>query len=57
MICPRIYRLLSQLLLPDEEQGEPSDQAERLILINKLTKCWSDCAGIVVVEHQLMVGP
>lgn len=37
------------------ESEEPSagerDSAERLVLINKLTQCWSDCAAIAVVEH------
>lgn len=62
VICPRIYRLLSDMLPPVEEHQEPAERAERLVFINKLTKCWSDCAGIVVIEHQLMewsayVGP
>lgn len=54
VICPRIYRLLSDML-PASEADEPAKEkgAERLVLINRLTQCWSDCAAIAVVEHQL----
>ncbi|BEI86232.1 hypothetical protein CcaverHIS002_0605190 [Cutaneotrichosporon cavernicola] len=53
VICPRIYRLLSDML-PASESEEPAKEkgAERLVFINRLTQCWSDCAAIAVVEHQ-----
>lgn len=55
-ICPKIYRLLSDMLPPVlDETAELQAQTDRNILVNKLTKCWSDCAGIVVVEHRLKV--
>lgn len=50
-------------MLPISDTEEASSQgADRLVLINKLTACWSDCAAIVVVEHGLQdwdayVGP
>ncbi|KAL1413138.1 hypothetical protein Q8F55_000887 [Vanrija albida] len=57
VICPRIYRLLSDMLpaVMDEAPADAQDErhVERQVFINKLTKCWSDLAGIVVVEHQL----
>jgi hypothetical protein len=31
------------------------NETERNILVSKLTKCWSDCAAVVVLEHKLMV--
>ncbi|BEJ17296.1 hypothetical protein CspHIS471_0606970 [Cutaneotrichosporon sp. HIS471] len=53
VICPRIYRLLSDML-PASESEEPAKEkgVERLVFINRLTQCWSDCAAIAVVEHQ-----
>ncbi|WRT67980.1 uncharacterized protein IL334_004955 [Kwoniella shivajii] len=54
VISPKIYRLLSDMLPPVSED-EPSKQdhsADRQVFISKLTKCWSDCASVLVVEHQ-----
>lgn len=53
VICPKIYHLLTHMLPPAAEDVSDGDRAERQILISKLTKCWSDCAAIVVVEHRL----
>lgn len=56
-ISPRIYRILSDLL-PAEVDG-PSvtlgKEGERDVFVAKLTKCWSDCAAVVVVEHHKLV--
>ena len=30
-------------------------RAEKQVFIGKLTKCWSDCAGVVVVEQNSAV--
>lgn len=63
VICPKIYRLLSDMLPPVLDSVTDGDErTDRQVLINKLTKCWSDCAAIVVVEHHLQewstyVGP
>lgn len=62
VICPRIYRLLSDMLPVESDESREREGAERLVLINKLTQCWVDCAAIVVVEHHLQdwsayVGP
>ncbi|WVW84898.1 hypothetical protein I302_106934 [Kwoniella bestiolae CBS 10118] len=53
VISPKIYRLLSDMLppVPDDDTGKEHD-ADRQIFISKLTKCWSDCAAVLVVEHQ-----
>lgn len=56
VICPKIYRLLSDMLPTDaDDETERERERERLVLVGKLTKCWSDCAGIVVVEHGIAV--
>lgn len=55
VICPRIYRLLSDMLPAVMDEISIEAQGERQVFINKLTKCWSDLAGIVVIEHQLAV--
>lgn len=56
VICPKIYRLLSDMLATDAgDETERERERERLVLVGKLTKCWSDCAGIVVVEHGMAV--
>ncbi|GMK57328.1 hypothetical protein CspeluHIS016_0401620 [Cutaneotrichosporon spelunceum] len=53
VICPRIYRLLSDMLPVSESEELAKEKGpERLVLINRLTQCWSDCAAIAVVEHQ-----
>ncbi|KAK4689696.1 hypothetical protein P7C73_g409, partial [Tremellales sp. Uapishka_1] len=52
VICPNIYRLLSDMLPSTSEARD--FKAEKQIFISRLTKCWSDCAGVVVVEHQLL---
>lgn len=56
VICPKINRLLSDMLPTDAgDETERERERERLVLVGKLTKCWSDCAGIVVVEHGIAV--
>ncbi|WVQ65568.1 uncharacterized protein L199_003745 [Kwoniella botswanensis] len=53
VISPKIYRLLSDMLppVPDDDARTEHD-ADQQIFISKLTKCWSDCASVLVVEHQ-----
>lgn len=51
VISPRIYRLLSDMFPLVEDMTLSEDaRDQRSAFINKLTKCWSDCAGVVVVE-------
>ena len=40
-------------MLPAVEEKTPSPEAsiERRDFISKLTKCWSDCASVVVIEQ------
>lgn len=40
-------------MLPASESDESAKEkgAERLVFINRLTQCWSDCCAILVVEH------
>ncbi|WWC62804.1 uncharacterized protein I303_105402 [Kwoniella dejecticola CBS 10117] len=54
VISPKIYRLLSDMLPPvsEHEDGKKDKQMDRQLFISKLTKCWSDCAAVLVVEHQ-----
>ncbi|OCF44378.1 hypothetical protein I317_01823 [Kwoniella heveanensis CBS 569] len=56
VISPKIYRLLSDMLPPvrdeEEEAADKEHQLDRQVFISKLTKCWSDCAAVLVVEHQ-----
>ncbi|KAL7420749.1 hypothetical protein Q5752_004701 [Cryptotrichosporon argae] len=55
LISPKIYRLLSDMLPAVDDEARTAEQAaEREAFIGKLTTCWSDCAGVVVVEHRLM---
>ncbi|KAK6907981.1 hypothetical protein I203_101982 [Kwoniella mangroviensis CBS 8507] len=53
VISPKIYRLLSDMLppVPDDDARIEHD-ADQQVFISKLTKCWSDCASVLVVEHQ-----
>lgn len=46
-------------MLPGVEVISESDdlRIERQVFIGKLTKCWSDCAAVAVVEHRLLVRP
>ncbi|WWC70969.1 uncharacterized protein I206_104922 [Kwoniella pini CBS 10737] len=54
VISPKIYRLLSDMLppVPDDEAGKRDKDMDRQPFISRLTKCWSDCAAVLVVEHQ-----
>ncbi|WVF69022.1 hypothetical protein IAT40_003796 [Kwoniella sp. CBS 6097] len=54
VISPKIYRLLSDMLppVPDEDVADKDHELDRQVFISKLTKCWSDCAAVLVVEHQ-----
>ena len=62
-INPKIYRLLNDMLPPVLDETEAAaTRTDRQVLVSKLTKCWSDCAAVVVVEHRLLdwssyVGP
>ncbi len=35
----------------DEQKLSVEASVERQVIIGKLTKCWFDCAGVVVVEQ------
>ncbi|WWD18663.1 hypothetical protein CI109_103116 [Kwoniella shandongensis] len=54
VISPKIYRLLSDMLPPvtEDDDSDMSHEVDRQMFISKLTKCWSDCASVLVVEHQ-----
>ncbi|KAK8858768.1 hypothetical protein IAR55_002997 [Kwoniella newhampshirensis] len=54
VLSPKIYRLLSDMLPPVAEDNAKATfhDADRHMFISKLTKCWSDCAAVLVVEHQ-----
>ncbi|WVQ85011.1 hypothetical protein IAT38_007175 [Cryptococcus sp. DSM 104549] len=53
VISPKIYRLLSDMLPPvPEDEPDRTHEADRLVFLSKLTLCWSDCASVLVVEHQ-----
>ncbi|WVQ73377.1 hypothetical protein IAR50_002948 [Cryptococcus sp. DSM 104548] len=53
VISPKIYQLLSDMLpfTVDEEDLRRTRMEDRHLFIGKLTKCWSDCAAVLVVEH------
>jgi hypothetical protein len=53
VICPRIYRLLSDML-PAVAEG-PAMSEDKVEFVAKLTKCFSDCAGILVIDHRRLV--
>lgn len=58
VISPRIYRLLSDMLPPIPSEGAAGltgPEEEKQLFINRLTKCWSDCAAVLVIEHQRLV--
>lgn len=58
VISPRIYRLLSDMFPPvpsEAAAGSVAPGEEKQLFITKLTKCWSDCAAILVIEHQKLV--
>lgn len=56
IISPKIYKLLSGMLpqVVDPTMSE-KESADRQVFIGRLTKCWSDCAGVVVVEQNSLV--
>ena len=57
IISPQIYRLLSDMLPPVvDETISAQTKADRQVFISRLTKCWSDCAGVVVIEQNSPVG-
>jgi len=35
----------------EDETLSEKNRAERQLFIGKLTKCWSDCVGVIVVEQ------
>ncbi|ORY30560.1 Mus7/MMS22 family-domain-containing protein [Naematelia encephala] len=52
VISPKIYRLLSDMLPGTiDETMSAKSKSERQAFINNITKCWSDCAGVLVVER------
>ena len=56
VISPQIYRLLSDMLTAMEEETLSwQEKEQRQLFISKLTKCWSDCAGVIVVEGNSVV--
>ncbi|WVN90543.1 uncharacterized protein L203_105782 [Cryptococcus depauperatus CBS 7841] len=54
IISPRIYRLLSDMLSPmsEDDLSKRTHEEKRSSFISRLTKCWSDMAAVLVVEHQ-----
>ncbi|WVR06529.1 hypothetical protein IAU60_003560 [Kwoniella sp. DSM 27419] len=54
VISPKIYRLLSDMLPPVSPDETEAEAIERRGFVGKLTECWSDCAAVLVVEHQKM---
>jgi hypothetical protein len=55
VICPRIYRLLSDMLPAVSEAVTMS--VDKVTFIARLTKCFSDCAAILVIDHRRLVSP
>lgn len=53
MICPRIYRLLSDMLPAVSNSVIMSE--EKATFVAKLTKCFSDCAAVLVIDHRKTV--
>jgi hypothetical protein len=55
-ISPGIYSLLSNTFSGSEVGSlDAHDRADRQVYISRLTKCWADCACVVVVDHRLRV--
>ncbi|KAJ9104613.1 hypothetical protein QFC21_002111 [Naganishia friedmannii] len=53
-ISPGIYELLSNTFTSNEgPEADPIDIADRQTWISKLSKCWADCASVLVVDHHL----
>jgi len=53
VICPRIYRLLSDMLPAVSDSVTMSE--EKGTFVAKLTKCFSDCAAVLVIDHRKTV--
>jgi hypothetical protein len=53
VICPRIYRLLSDMLPAVSDSVTMSE--EKATFVAKLTKCFSDCAAVLVIDHRKTV--
>lgn len=51
-ISPAIYSLLSNIFSSEVPVIlDDQDRADRQIYISRLTKCWADCASVVVIDH------
>ena len=57
MICPRIFKLLSDMspAVPEEAASTGTNDEERQRFLVKLSKCYSDCAAVLVIEHRKLV--
>jgi hypothetical protein len=54
IISPSIYHLVSTLLTTTGDLS-PTRKPDLQAFLRQLTKCWVDCASVVVVEHSLHV--
>ncbi|GHJ84584.1 hypothetical protein NliqN6_0986 [Naganishia liquefaciens] len=53
-ISPGIYELLSNTFSStDQVEADSIDVVDTQSWISKLTKCWADCASVLVVDHHL----
>lgn len=55
VICPRIYRLLSDMLPAPTSDDVVAPSEDKIAFVAKLTKCFSDCAAILVIDHRRLV--
>lgn len=54
VICPRIYRLLSDML-PAVTDADATVSDDTQAFVAELTRCFSDCAAILVIDHRRLV--
>lgn len=54
VVCPRIYRLLSDML-PAVSEDTVVESEDEAAFMARLTKCFADCAAILVVDHRCLV--
>ena len=55
-ISPGIYALLSNTMTGSwQQQSSVQNQADRQLYISALTRCWAECASVLVVDHHLRV--
>lgn len=55
-VSPGIYALLSNTMSTSwQQRSSDQHQAERQLYISALTRCWAECASVLVVDHHLRV--